>query len=93
MSSVLSCTGYLENPFKKRATLMALQMPFLVISLPTRWQEDAPHGFSPLVLERISYVASTAGRAQLSLAADATLHHLSVDEVRRRSVKCQEAAW
>ncbi len=44
------CTGYLEYPFQKRATLLALPIPFLVISLPTRWQEDAPHGYFPLDL-------------------------------------------
>src|SRR5260221_3528362 len=54
------CTGYLAYPFQKRATLLALPMPFLRSSLPTRGQVDAPHGFFPLDLEWISFVASTA---------------------------------
>ena len=31
----------------------------LVLSLPTRWQEDAPERIVPFVLERISSLAST----------------------------------
>src|SRR5262249_24384434 len=53
------CTGYLAYPFQKRATLLALPMPFVRSALPSRWQVDAPHGFFTLDLEWISYVPST----------------------------------
>jgi hypothetical protein len=66
------------------------------VAMSARWQADGAALLAPYPSNgsgKNEPTMDSEGRTLLSLATHATLHHLSVNEVRRCHVKWQEVAW